>query len=132
MKRRRGDDLEEKFAQRFGHDLDAGPYPLRGQLLALLGQRDQQAQPALRQQTKGQPAQHARGEQHVLVARHRRKGAGAGIDQHIAAVALLLLYEHMIISPKDMRRMNAAFFTLNGVISVVFFGFVAVDVLMRR
>jgi 4-hydroxybenzoate polyprenyltransferase len=50
----------------------------------------------------------------------------------IAVVAGLLLYEHAIISPKDMRRMNAAFFTLNGVISVVFFGFVAADVLLRR
>jgi len=50
----------------------------------------------------------------------------------VAVVAGLLLYEHLIISPVDMRRMNAAFFTLNGVISVVFFGFVAADVLMRR
>ncbi len=50
----------------------------------------------------------------------------------VAVVAILLLYEHSIISPGDMRRMNAAFFTLNGVISVVFFGFVAVDVLLRR
>jgi 4-hydroxybenzoate polyprenyltransferase len=50
----------------------------------------------------------------------------------VALVALLLLYEQSIISPTDMRRMNAAFFTLNGVISVVFFGFVAADVLMRR
>src|SRR5690242_594301 len=50
----------------------------------------------------------------------------------IALVALLLLYEHMIVSPRDMRRMNAAFFTLNGVISVVFFVFVAADVLLRR
>jgi 4-hydroxybenzoate polyprenyltransferase len=50
----------------------------------------------------------------------------------VALVALLLLYEHSIISPKDMRRMNAAFFTLNGVISVVFFGFVAADILIRR
>ena len=50
----------------------------------------------------------------------------------VALVAILLLYEHSIISPKDMRRMNAAFFMLNGVISVVFFGFVATDVLMRR
>lgn len=50
----------------------------------------------------------------------------------VAVVAILLLYEHSIISPTDMRRMNAAFFTLNGVISVVFFGFVAADVLMRR
>ena len=50
----------------------------------------------------------------------------------IALVALLLLYEHSIISPRDMRRMNAAFFTLNGIISVLFFGFVAADVLLRR
>ena len=50
----------------------------------------------------------------------------------VVVVALLLLYEHLIISPKDMRRMNAAFFTLNGVISVVFFAFVAADVLLRR
>jgi 4-hydroxybenzoate polyprenyltransferase len=50
----------------------------------------------------------------------------------VGVVALLLLYEHSIISPKDMRRMNAAFFTLNGVISVVFFGFIAADILMRR
>ena len=50
----------------------------------------------------------------------------------VALVAILLLYEHSIVSPRDMRRMNAAFFTLNGVISVVFFGFVAADVLLRR
>src|SRR6202000_2257082 len=50
----------------------------------------------------------------------------------VAIVAILLLYEHSIISPRDMRRMNAAFFTLNGVISVVFFVFVAADVLMRK
>ena len=37
-----------------------------------------------------------------------------------------------IISPRDLRRMNAAFFTLNGVISVVFFLAVAVDVFVRR
>ena len=50
----------------------------------------------------------------------------------VAVVGMLLLYEHSIISPKDMRRMNAAFFTLNGIISVLFFGFVAADVLLRR
>lgn len=50
----------------------------------------------------------------------------------MALVVLLLAYEHAIISPADLRRMNAAFFTLNGVISVVFFCFVAVDVLRRR
>lgn len=50
----------------------------------------------------------------------------------VFVVALLLLYEHLIVSPGDMRRMNAAFFTLNGVISVVFFVFIAADVLLRR
>jgi 4-hydroxybenzoate polyprenyltransferase len=47
-------------------------------------------------------------------------------------VTLLLVYEHSIISPKDLRRMNAAFFTLNGVISVLLFVFVAADVLLRH
>ncbi|MBS1801574.1 MAG: UbiA family prenyltransferase [Acidobacteria bacterium] len=59
-------------------------------------------------------------------------GLGKVAVAGVAVVALLLLYEHTIISPKDLRRMNAAFFTLNGVISVVFFGFVAADVLLRR
>jgi 4-hydroxybenzoate polyprenyltransferase len=57
---------------------------------------------------------------------------GSLADIGVVAVALLLTYEHSIISPKDIRRMNAAFFTLNGIISVVFFGFVAADILARR
>jgi 4-hydroxybenzoate polyprenyltransferase len=47
-------------------------------------------------------------------------------------VAGLLAYEHAIVKPHDLRRMNAAFFTLNGVISVVFFLAVAGDMLGRR
>jgi 4-hydroxybenzoate polyprenyltransferase len=50
----------------------------------------------------------------------------------IGVTAALLLYEHSIVSPGDMRRLNAAFFTLNGIISVLFFCFVAADVLRRR
>ncbi|MDE1154967.1 MAG: putative 4-hydroxybenzoate polyprenyltransferase [Acidobacteriaceae bacterium] len=50
----------------------------------------------------------------------------------MCAVVLLLVYEHAIISPSDLRRMNAAFFTLNGVISMVFFASIAVDLLMHR
>jgi 4-hydroxybenzoate polyprenyltransferase len=50
----------------------------------------------------------------------------------IVVVALLLLYEHLIISPRDLSRLNAAFFTMNGVISVVFFLFVAADLLLLR
>jgi len=47
-------------------------------------------------------------------------------------VAALLAYEHSIISPRNLTRMNAAFFTLNGIISVVFFVSVAADVLHRQ
>jgi 4-hydroxybenzoate polyprenyltransferase len=47
-------------------------------------------------------------------------------------VIVLLAYEHAIVAPHDLRRMNAAFFTLNGIISMVFFVFIATDVLHRR
>jgi 4-hydroxybenzoate polyprenyltransferase len=50
----------------------------------------------------------------------------------VGAVAALLLYEHLIVSPRDFRRLNAAFFTMNGVISIVFFGFVAADLLLKH
>jgi 4-hydroxybenzoate polyprenyltransferase len=50
----------------------------------------------------------------------------------VALCVVLLAYEHAIVSPGDLRRMNAAFFTLNGVISAVFFIFIAADVLHRR
>jgi 4-hydroxybenzoate polyprenyltransferase len=49
----------------------------------------------------------------------------------VAAVALLLGYEHSIVSPRDLRRLNAAFFTMNGVIAMVFLAFVAVDLWLR-
>jgi len=50
----------------------------------------------------------------------------------IAAAGALLTYEHAIVSPKDMRRLNAAFFTMNGVIATVFLFFVATDIWLRR
>ena len=61
--------------------------------------------------------------------------AGLGLDVGIAywlgvaAVAALLGYEHSLVRPGDLRRLDAAFFTVNGVISIVFFAFVLVDVL---
>jgi 4-hydroxybenzoate polyprenyltransferase len=55
-------------------------------------------------------------------------GLGLGSDVFywlgVAAVAALLVYEHSLIRPGDLRRLDAAFFTVNGVISVVFFVFV--------
>jgi 4-hydroxybenzoate polyprenyltransferase len=50
----------------------------------------------------------------------------------ICAVAALLSYEHAIVSPGNLRRLNAAFFTMNGVIAMVFFCFVAADLWFRR
>lgn len=50
----------------------------------------------------------------------------------IVVVAILIIYEHLIVSPKDLRRMNAAFFLTNGMISVVFFVSVASDLLLHR
>lgn len=50
----------------------------------------------------------------------------------IAAAALLLAYEHSIVSPRDLRRLNAAFFTMNGVIAMVFLCFVATDLWLRH
>jgi len=49
----------------------------------------------------------------------------------IIAVGLLLAYEHAIVSPRDLRRLNAAFFTMNGVIAIVFFVFVAADLWLK-
>jgi 4-hydroxybenzoate polyprenyltransferase len=45
----------------------------------------------------------------------------------VVVVTLLLLYEHLLVSPRDLRRLNAAFFTMNGVIAMVFLAFVAAD-----
>jgi len=64
----------------------------------------------------------------LLVAFGLGKLAGCGI----VAVILLLLYEHSLVKPSDLSKLNAAFFTMNGVISVLFFVFVAADVLWRR
>jgi 4-hydroxybenzoate polyprenyltransferase len=50
----------------------------------------------------------------------------------VAVVGLLLTYEHSLVSPHDLSKLNAAFFTMNGVISVAFFFFVAGDLLLRR
>ena len=46
----------------------------------------------------------------------------------VGAVAALLAYEHAVVSPGDLRRLDMAFFTMNGVISVSLFAFVLADV----
>lgn len=50
----------------------------------------------------------------------------------VLIAGLLLAYENSIIKPDDISRLNTAFFTMNGVISVLLFLFVAVEVILRR
>ena len=63
--------------------------------------------------------------------------AGAGLSVGVlywlgvALVAALLLYEHLLVRPDDLGRLNAAFFTMNGVISVAFAAFVIADAIAR-
>jgi len=59
-------------------------------------------------------------------------GAGAGLIYFIgvAVAAALLLYEHSLVKQDDFSRLNAAFFTMNGVISMVFLGFVVAERLL--
>jgi 4-hydroxybenzoate polyprenyltransferase len=62
---------------------------------------------------------------------------GVGVDAGwlyavgVSTVALLLLYEHSLVSPGRLGRLDAAFFTMNGVISIAFFGFVLAERLAR-
>jgi 4-hydroxybenzoate polyprenyltransferase len=59
-------------------------------------------------------------------------GLGTMAITGIALVLLLIGYEHSLVSKDDLGRLNAAFFTMNGVISVVFFVFVALDLLHKH
>jgi 4-hydroxybenzoate polyprenyltransferase len=50
----------------------------------------------------------------------------------VLLVILLLIYEHSLVKADDLSKLNAAFFTMNGVVSVLFFLFVAGDLLLRK
>ena len=50
----------------------------------------------------------------------------------VAAIVLLLAYEHSLVKAHDLSRLNAAFFTMNGYVSVLFFLFWAADILFLR
>ena len=68
----------------------------------------------------------------LLVALIVTFGLGKLAFVGVIAVAALLLYEHALVRHDDLSKLNAAFFTMNGVISVVFFAFVASDLLLRK
>jgi 4-hydroxybenzoate polyprenyltransferase len=63
----------------------------------------------------------------LIYAFHLGPLAGVGV----LLVAILLGYEHSLVRADDLSKLNAAFFTMNGVISVVFFVFLAADLLVR-
>lgn len=67
----------------------------------------------------------------LLVALVVAFGLGKLAVVGVIAVAALLAYEHSLVRHDDLSKLNAAFFTMNGVISVVFFLFVAADLLFR-
>jgi 4-hydroxybenzoate polyprenyltransferase len=49
----------------------------------------------------------------------------------VAAVSALLIYEHSLVKANDLSRVDAAFFTMNGYVSMLFFVFWAADVLWK-
>ncbi len=58
-------------------------------------------------------------------------GLGKLAAMGVIAVAALLAYEHSLVRHDDLCKLNAAFFTMNGVIAVVFFLFIGADLLLR-
>jgi 4-hydroxybenzoate polyprenyltransferase len=68
----------------------------------------------------------------LLVALLMVFGMGKLAACGIFVVVLLLLYEHSLVKANDLSKLNAAFFTMNGIISVLFFLFVAADLLLRK
>ncbi len=59
-------------------------------------------------------------------------GAGALYWAGVCVVAMLLIYEHSLVRAADLSRLDAAFFTMNGVLSVTFFAFVLAERVLAR
>lgn len=68
----------------------------------------------------------------VLLLAAAAVGAGRGwlFGAGVATVAALLVYEHSLVRADDQSRLDAAFFLMNGVISIVFFVFVLAERLL--
>ncbi len=58
-------------------------------------------------------------------------GSGVLYAVGVAVVAVLLFYEHSLVKPDDLSKLDAAFFTMNGVISISFFAFVLLERLLH-
>jgi 4-hydroxybenzoate polyprenyltransferase len=68
----------------------------------------------------------------ALVGLGLAAGLGALYFAGVALAGLILVWEHAIVRPSDLSRLDMAFFTLNGYVSVAFFAFTLADVLVRR
>lgn len=49
----------------------------------------------------------------------------------VVVAAIILIYEHQLVSPTDLSKLNTAFFTMNGVLSVIVFVFTLIDLVIR-
>jgi 4-hydroxybenzoate polyprenyltransferase len=61
-----------------------------------------------------------------------RLGLGLFYYMGVFVAGTLLAYENSLIKPDDLSKLNVAFFTMNGMISVVMFFFVAIEVIFGR
>jgi 4-hydroxybenzoate polyprenyltransferase len=68
----------------------------------------------------------------ALLAAGHAAGLGWIYLAGLAVVAAMLIWEHAILRPSDLSRLNVAFFNLNGYVSVIYFAATLVDVLARR
>jgi 4-hydroxybenzoate polyprenyltransferase len=68
----------------------------------------------------------------ALVAVGVATGGGLWYWVGVAVAAALLAYEHSLVGPGNLTKLDAAFFTMNGMISITFFFFVLLDRLMRH
>ncbi len=66
-----------------------------------------------------------------LIALVHAFALGAVALAGVAAVAALLAWEHRLVRANDLSRIDAAFFTMNGFVSVIFFVFWATDIFLR-
>ena len=68
----------------------------------------------------------------LLVAMPIAFGLGKIAMAGVGLVVLLLVFEHSLVKHDDLSRVNAAFFTMNGFISMGFLFFIAADLLLSR
>src|SRR3954471_2850275 len=68
----------------------------------------------------------------LLVALVMAFGLGKLAIIGVLVVTVLLAYEHSLVASDDLSKLNAAFFTMNGIISVIFFVFLALDLVVHH